>query len=79
MHSSRPEPGGSSRNSSNLRRVFVRRVHQLVQLGYERLRSANKTGLARHLRQAPSWISFPENTEVCDVARVVAGRTVGRN
>jgi len=40
MHSSRPQPSGSSRNASALRRVFVRRVHQLLQLGYERLRPA---------------------------------------
>lgn len=37
MHSSRPQPGSFSNNSVYLRSVFVRRVHQLVQLGYNRL------------------------------------------
>ncbi len=37
MHSSRFQPGRSSNNSAYLRRVFVRRVHQLVLLGYNRL------------------------------------------
>lgn len=37
MHSSRPKPGSFSNNAAYLRRVFVRRVHQLVQLGYDRL------------------------------------------
>jgi hypothetical protein len=37
MHSSRPQPGRFSNNSVYLRSVFVRRVHQLVQLGYDRL------------------------------------------
>ena len=37
MNSSRPKPGSFSTNSVELRRIFVRRVHQLVQLGYDRL------------------------------------------
>lgn len=37
MQSSRAQPGSSSSNSAYLRRVFVRHVHQLVQLGYDRL------------------------------------------
>src|SRR5688572_30495873 len=37
MHASRPQPAGSSRNSSALRGVFLQRVHQLIQLGYEQL------------------------------------------
>lgn len=37
MHSPRPKPKGSSSNASDLHAVFVRRVHQLVLLGYERL------------------------------------------
>lgn len=38
MHSSHPKPGSFSNNSAYLRGVFVRRVHQLVQLGYDRLK-----------------------------------------
>lgn len=37
MKSSRPQPGSFSSNSVYLRSVFVRRVHQLVLLGYKRL------------------------------------------
>ena len=37
MHSPRPQLGGSTSNTSALRGIFIRRVHQLVQLGYERL------------------------------------------
>lgn len=37
INASRPQPGGFSSNSVYLRRVFVRRVHQLVLLGYGRL------------------------------------------
>src|SRR5882724_4672111 len=37
MHTSRPQPSGSTSNASAMRLVFVRRVHQLVQFGYERL------------------------------------------
>lgn len=37
MKSSRPQPGSFSTNSVYLRSIFVRRVHQLVQLGYDRL------------------------------------------
>ena len=40
MHSPRPRPGGSSSNAFALRSVFVRRVHQLLLLGYERLAPA---------------------------------------
>lgn len=41
MHASSPQSGGSSSNSSVLRSVFVQRVHQLIQLGYEQLTPAN--------------------------------------
>ncbi len=37
IHTSRSRPGGHSNNSDDFRRVFLRRVHQLIQLGYEQL------------------------------------------
>lgn len=37
MHSSRPRPSGSSNNFAAYHDVFVRHVHQLIQLGYGRL------------------------------------------
>ena len=40
MHSPRSRPGGSSKNSSRVWNVFVRRVHQLVHHGYDRLQPA---------------------------------------
>jgi hypothetical protein len=53
MHSSRPQPSGSSRNAPALRNVFVRRVHQLLQLGYQRLSPA-----AQANEQEPSITGF---------------------
>jgi len=41
MHAPRVSTGGASANSTELRDVFVRRVHQLVRLGYERLNPAD--------------------------------------
>jgi hypothetical protein len=40
MHSSPYKPSGSTNNAADTRRIFVRRVHQLLQLGYERLTPA---------------------------------------
>ena len=40
MHSPSTQPHGGSANSAAIRNVFVRRVHQLVQLGFERLTPA---------------------------------------
>ena len=40
MHVPRLQPGDTSDNSAELREVFVRRVHRLIQLGYERLTPA---------------------------------------
>ena len=40
MHAPRSQPGDMSDNSAELREVFVRRVHRLIQLGYERLTPA---------------------------------------
>lgn len=37
IHTSRSRPGGHSNNSDDFRRIFLRRVHQLIQLGYEQL------------------------------------------
>src|SRR4051812_48344025 len=37
MHAAHSKPSGSSSNASALRKIFVGRVHQLLQLGYERL------------------------------------------
>lgn len=41
MHTPRITTSGTSANSAELRDVFVRRVHQLVRLGYERLNPAD--------------------------------------
>lgn len=40
MHSPRSQPNGTSSSSSALRKVFVTRVHQLLQFGYNRLTPA---------------------------------------
>jgi hypothetical protein len=41
MHGPRPQPSGATSNASDLRKAFVQWVHQLVQLGYERLTPAD--------------------------------------